>query len=103
MTDEGFETMSREEADSALSMQITNTVLAHPEVLLLKPEELSKIVTRTLDESHSRRNGFVRLWSYGCKGYRYAKWGYAAVTVYQHPWIVWTTGKAIVVSVIGFL
>ena len=102
MTEE-FETMSREEADEALSMQITNAVLAHPEVLLLKPEELSKMVTRTLDESQRQRNVVVRVWSYGCKGYRYAKWGYAAFSLYQHPWIVWMTGKAIVASTIGFL
>ena len=104
--DKEFENICHEEADNALCMHIVSTTLAHPDIRMLRPDEISRALVRTLDESRISR----RIWSYGWTAYRYAKWGYAAVSVYQHPWIAkvaittaWMTGKAVVGVTVGFI
>ena len=105
-----FKFISHEEADDALCMQIATAALAHPETRKLRPDELSRALIHTLDESRRRRHIHVRIWSYGWTAYTYAKWSYAAVSVYQHPWIVnaaltgaCATGKAVVAATFGII
>ena len=98
-----FEIIDDNDYEEALRTHIASIIMSHPDIkkMNMKPDELSKVVKKSINSSIFQRKSIVRLWSYGQTIYRYSSIGYTAFVVYQHPIIVklaiigfWTAGKA---------
>lgn len=103
-----FENLNHDDVDEALKFHLTNSITNHPEISTMTPDELSKVMKQSLDQSQYKRKKIVKLWRYGRTIYQYTSFGYTAYTIYQHPIIAkmafiaaWTVGKATIAATIA--